>query len=244
MLLRCLGPIQNRITELLGLHQTPSPLGNTPKDSDHSTDCHVGRKTIVLLLPVSFQDWNLLPSQILDNLYVPTNRPHRCNNVCIYIYICTWEKWKQKRHKVDRLEKGRGYRAKVKQEYRLWAQTTQMQFQDPVHHRKGRLMKLPKHIRLPTQKNWLSWGEEAFALNCVSNHQHLQKYSRLPNMIFSRLEYHKTDWAPLKWVVESVCFVAFCWLLWWLLLSTWQDLESPMKGDLNIPMSDYRDSIK
>lgn len=56
MLLRCLGPIQNRITELLGRHQTPSPLGNTPKDSDHSTDCHVGRKTIVLLLPVSFQD--------------------------------------------------------------------------------------------------------------------------------------------------------------------------------------------
>lgn len=205
MLLRCLGPIQNRITELLGLHQTPSPLGNTPKDSDHSTDRHVGRKTIVFPLPVSFQDWNLLPSQILDNLYVPTNRPHRCNNVCIYIYICTWEKWKQKRHKVDRPEKGRGHRPGG--ETRV--QTVNTNSADAVsrpclRHRKGCLMTLPKHIRLPTQKTWLSWGEEAFALNCVSNHQHLQKYSRLPNMIFSRLEYHKTGCAPLKWVVESV----------------------------------------
>lgn len=29
MLFRYLGPIQDRITELLGLHQTPSALGNT-----------------------------------------------------------------------------------------------------------------------------------------------------------------------------------------------------------------------
>lgn len=188
---------------------------------------------------MSFQDWNLLPSQILDNLYVSTNRSHRCNDVYICIYICTWEKWKQKRHKADRLVKGRGYRTKGKQVCRLWAQTTELQERSPHE--------APKHIRLPTQKTWLSWGKEAFALNCVSNHQHLQKYSKLPNIIsgcISRLEYHKTGWASLKWVMESVCFVGFCWLLWWLLLSTWQDLESPMKGDLNIPVSDYLDSIK
>lgn len=162
---------------------------------------------------MSFQDWNLLPSQILDNLYVSTNRSHRHNDVYICIYICTWEKWTQKRHKADRLEKGRGYRTKVKQVCGLWAQTTELQFQDSCAPQERSPHEAPKHIRLPTQKTWLSWGEEASALNCVSNHQHLQKYSKLPNMIsgcISRLEYHKTGWTSLKWV-NGKCL--FCWIL-------------------------------
>lgn len=137
VLFRCLDPTEERITNSI----------TTRKHTVfHSTDRHVGRKFIGLLLPVSFQDWNLLPSQILDNLYVSTNRSHRCNDVYICIYICAWEKWKQKRHKADRLEKGRGYRTRWNKHADCEHKQQSCSFKTPVRHRKDRLMKPPSTL--------------------------------------------------------------------------------------------------